>query len=82
MADVVGDERRRGMHLALVDGEGERRRGEVDPVEAVAAAKIGEARTLDEAISYLAPEERAIILATPSLIRRLGELANGSRSAA
>ncbi|MEJ0097659.1 MAG: hypothetical protein WDM84_06730 [Bauldia sp.] len=40
-------------------------RGEVDPVEAMAMAKINQARTLDEALSYLGPEERAITLASP-----------------
>jgi membrane glycosyltransferase len=71
---VIRDASRRRDHLALVDRIGERRRGEVDPVEATAMAKINQARTLDEAVSYLGPEERAITLASPDLVERLGAL--------
>jgi membrane glycosyltransferase len=71
---LVRDDKRRRAHLALVEGSHERPRGQVDPVEAVAAFKIAEARTLDEAIAYLGPEEQAFALATPSLFERLGAL--------
>ena len=71
---LVRDDKRRRAHLALVEGSNERPRGQVDPVEAVTAFKIAEARTLDEAIAYLAPEEQAFALATPSLFERLGAL--------
>jgi membrane glycosyltransferase len=71
---VIRDISRRRDHLALVDRIGERRRGDVDPVEATAMAKINQARTLDEAVSYLGPEERAITLASPDLVERLGAL--------
>jgi membrane glycosyltransferase len=71
---LIRDAGRRRSHLALVDRIGERRRGEVDPVEATAMAKINQARTLDEAVSYLGPEERAITLASPDLVERLGAL--------
>ena len=72
---LIRDLGRRRDHLALVDRADARRRGEVDPVEATAMAKISEARTLDEAVSYLGPEERAITLASPDLVERLGALA-------
>jgi len=71
---VIRDAGMRRDHLALVDRAGERRRGEVDPVEATAMAKISQARTLDEAVSYLGPEERSITLASPDLVERLGAL--------
>jgi membrane glycosyltransferase len=71
---VIRDAGHRREHLALVDRVGERRRGDVDPVEATAMAKISQAHTLDEAVSYLGPEERAITLASPDLVERLGAL--------
>jgi membrane glycosyltransferase len=74
---LVGDDWRRRHHLALVDSTKDRRRGEVDPVEAIAAAKLGEARTLDEALAYLGPDEQAVALATPALFERLSLLSQG-----
>jgi membrane glycosyltransferase len=74
---LVGDDWRRRHHLALVDCRNDRRRGDVDPVEALAAAKIGEARTLDEALAYLRPDEQAFALATPALFERLSRLSQG-----
>ncbi len=71
---LIRDVIRRGDHLALVDRRDVRRRGDVDPVEATAMAKINQARTLDEAVSYLGPEERAMTLASPDLLERLGAL--------
>ena len=70
----IRDASRRRLHLALVDQPRERPRGQIDPVEAMAAAKIGEARSLDEALSYLGPEETAVTLASPALVERLGAL--------
>ncbi len=40
-------------HLALVDRLGDRPRGKVDPTAALAAAKIAEAETVEEAVSFL-----------------------------
>jgi membrane glycosyltransferase len=71
---LIKDNGRRLAHLALVDRAHAHARGDIDPVEAVATAKIRDAQTLDEALSYLGPEERAITLASPSLVERLGEM--------
>jgi membrane glycosyltransferase len=71
---LVRDDWRRRHHLALVDAGKDRRRGEIDPIEAIAAAKLGEARTLDEALAYLGPDEQAVALATPALFERLSLL--------
>jgi len=71
---LIRDVDMRRDHLALVDRRDVRLRGDVDPVEATALAKINQARTLDEAVSYLGPEERAITLASPDLVERLGAL--------
>ena len=74
---LVRDDWRRRHHIALVDSGRDRRRGEVDPIEALAAAKLGEARTLDEALAYLGPDEQAVALATPHLFERLSLLSQG-----
>ena len=71
---LVRNDSWRKLHLALLDAGAKRAPGEVDPVEAVAAAKIGEAHSLDEALSYLGPEEQAATLASPKLFARLSAL--------
>ena len=38
---------------------------------ALAAAKLGEARTLEEALDYLGPDEQPVALATPALFELL-----------
>ena len=53
--------------------------GAVDPVEAVAAAKIAEGRSVGEAVSFLTREERAAVLAAPKLFERLVALEGGGR---
>ncbi len=72
--NLVQDAWRRQLHLALVDTVSDRPRGDIDLVQAVAAAKIGEAESLDEALASLRPEEQAVALATPILFTRLSDL--------
>jgi membrane glycosyltransferase len=64
----------RRQHLALVDRLGERQRGLPNPTVAVAAAKIAEAETVEEAISFLDARERAALIATPRLVEALSRL--------
>ena len=71
---LISEQQRRRLHLALLD-KSDDRPGDIDPVEAVAAAKIGLARNLEEALSYLRPDEQAIALAMPALFRQLSSLA-------
>jgi membrane glycosyltransferase len=77
---LVSEQQRRSLHLALLDRT-EEIPGEVDPVEAVAAAKIGRARNLDEALSHLRPDEQAIALSMPALFLQLSSLASADMSA-
>jgi membrane glycosyltransferase len=71
---LLRDDRRRRTHLALIDRHHERQRGHVDPVMAVAAAKIAEARSVEEALSFLDHREQVTALATPELCERLAAL--------
>jgi len=71
---LLRDEQRRRVHLSLVDRHLERQRGHVDPVEAVAAAKIAEARSVEEALAFLDEREKVTALETPELCERLAAL--------
>jgi len=71
---IAGDETLRATHLALTDAVPARPRGKIDPVEAQAIAKIQEADTIEEAVSFLTPQERATVMATPALLARLSAL--------
>lgn len=77
LADLVADPKWRGAHLALVDRVPERPRGLIDPIEALAAAKISEASSAVEAVAFMSDKERAMVLATPALLLRLAELPTG-----
>ncbi len=68
----------RAAHEAFLPEAGRRRRGEIDVEEAVAVAKLNDARTLDEACGWLKPKERLAILNDRALITMLARLpANG-----
>ncbi len=59
------------LHIAwLPDGEG-RRNGEFTAEQALAEAKLNEAKTIDEALSWLRPKERMALLQDRGLIERL-----------
>ena len=76
MRRVVAADWRR-VHLALVDNNDDAGARDVDVVEALAEAKISRARTLDEALTRLHPDEQAITLARPLLFSRLCGLPHG-----
>lgn len=71
---LLSDASLRSSHLRLVEASGARQRGEVDPLEAMAIAKIGEARSIPEALSWLGREERAAVIGDPHLLERLARL--------
>jgi membrane glycosyltransferase len=82
LADVVGDATLLERHLALVDRAPPRPHGTFDAVEAVAEKKIRDARTAQEAIASLTPEEQARVQALPPLLTLLRRLASGTAAAA
>ncbi|MCX5514320.1 glucans biosynthesis glucosyltransferase MdoH [Kaistia algarum] len=71
LAALAEDDAARTRHLALVDRIPERPRGHIDPIEAMAAAKIDEADNVEEAVSFMTSSERSMVLATPALLARL-----------
>jgi membrane glycosyltransferase len=71
---LLSDADLRTHHLRLVEASGGRQRGEVDPLEAMAIAKISEAHSIPEALSWLGREERAAVIGDPHLLERLARL--------
>jgi membrane glycosyltransferase len=71
---LLADAELRTDHIRLAEPAGERQRGEVDPLEAMAIAKISEARSISEALSWLGREERAAVIGDPHLLERLARL--------
>ena len=71
---LLADADLRTDHIRLVEPSGERQRGEVEPLEAMAIAKISEARSISEALSWLGREERAAVIGDPHLLERLARL--------
>ncbi|WP_181704701.1 glucans biosynthesis glucosyltransferase MdoH [Chthonobacter rhizosphaerae] len=71
---LVSDPAWRRAHLSLVDKLPERPRGKVDPISALVAAKIAEAETAEEAVSFMDTKERSTLIATPKLVEALARL--------
>ena len=58
----------RGEHEAMLPPAVLRRRGDIDPDRVLAQAKIVEAETIDDAVRWLKPKERMVVLHDRALI--------------
>ena len=56
-------------HLANLPGDKRRNRGQIDPHLAIARAKIEDAETFDDALSYLTARETYVVASSPELLR-------------
>jgi membrane glycosyltransferase len=56
-------------HLINLSHDQRRRRGQVDPHLAIARAKIEDAESFEEALSFLTPRETLAVLSSPKLLR-------------
>jgi membrane glycosyltransferase len=56
-------------HLANLPADQRRGRGQIDPHLAIARAKIEDAQSFDEAVSYLTPREIFAVLNSPHMLR-------------
>jgi membrane glycosyltransferase len=74
LADLVADRELLDRHLALMDRPPPRASWTFDPVEAVAEKKLRVARSVEEAVALLSPEERGRVQAAPSLLGLLSAL--------
>ena len=71
---LYADPQFRAFHVACLPRRQKRRNGDISPEWALADAKLSDAETIDEAISWLRPEERMAILLDQALIARLALL--------
>jgi membrane glycosyltransferase len=77
-----GDETLRRAHEAMLPTPPHRARGHIDPDRALAQAKLVDAETLEEAVAWLKPKERMVVLHDRALLdilcrlRRAGEPAS------
>jgi membrane glycosyltransferase len=71
---IVADPKFRAAHESFLPEAGRRRRGEVDVEDAVATAKLNDARSLDEACAWLKPKERLAVLSDRALLSLLARL--------
>jgi membrane glycosyltransferase len=82
LQDLFEDRRLMESHLANLPDEKRRNRGQVDSNLAIARAKIEDAETFDEALSYLTERETFAVLNSPNLLRVLSAMPRAGRSAA
>ncbi len=68
-------------HIRMLPPAPTRQRGQVDPERAVAEAKLVDARTIDEAMAWLKPKERMVVLHDRALLSLLARLDGPSRVA-
>ncbi len=72
----------RDLHQAFLPPAVHRARGDITPERAMAIAKLSEARTLDEASTWIQRKERAALMQDRALIALLARLpATGSAAA-
>ncbi|HEV7910091.1 MAG TPA: glucan biosynthesis glucosyltransferase H, partial [Methylocella sp.] len=71
---LYADPQFRAFHVACLPRRQKRRNGDISPEWALADAKLSDAGTIDEAISWLPPKERMAILQDQALIARLALL--------
>ncbi|HEU0146752.1 MAG TPA: glucans biosynthesis glucosyltransferase MdoH [Bradyrhizobium sp.] len=82
LQDLFEDRRLMESHLANLPDDKRRNRGQVDSHLAIARAKIEDAETFDEALSYLTERETFAVLNSPTLLRVLSAMPRSGRSAA
>jgi membrane glycosyltransferase len=74
MRAVAGDAAFRQRHEMFLPDAGRHRRGEIDVEEAVAIAKLNDARSVEEACAWLRPGEQLAVLSDRALIALLARL--------
>ena len=71
---IHGDPELRTIHESMLPPLERQKRGAIDPIRAMAEAKLNDAVTIDEAVEWLKPRERMIVLHDRSLIDMLVRL--------
>ena len=76
-----GDAALRRQHEIMLPAATPRQRGEIETDRAVAEAKLVEAQTIEEAVSWLKPKERMVVLNDRALLGVLAGLKSGEAQA-
>ncbi|WP_341218108.1 glucans biosynthesis glucosyltransferase MdoH [Neptunomonas phycophila] len=63
------------IHKRMLDEQPPRARGDIDSVEALTAMKVAEAESVSEAIGFMTPKERLMMLNNPHLFEKACRLA-------
>ena len=71
---IHADAEFRMRHDAFIPTKEKRRRGDIDPEIAVAEAKLNEAQCIEDAVKWLRPKERLVVLHDRALIGLLARL--------
>jgi membrane glycosyltransferase len=71
LLELRSDPRLLDAHLMNLPPDRSRSRGQINPHLAIARAKIEDAETLDEALSYLTSREEFAVLSSPRILRAL-----------
>ena len=74
-----GDPALRALHERLLPPAARRKRGDIDPARAMAEAKLNDAETLDDAVAWLGPKERMMLLHDRALLGLLARLPGAVR---
>ena len=78
---IHGDPELRAVHEAFLPEKPRHRLGDVDVDEAVAAVKLNDAETIEDACAWLKPKERVAVLADRALIALLARLPTAAEAA-
>ncbi len=78
---IHGDPELRAVHEAFLPEKPRHRLGDVDVDEAVAAVKLNDAETIEDACAWLKPKERVAVLADRALIAMLARLPTAAEAA-
>ncbi len=71
----------RALHELYLPPAARRKRGEINPDRAMAEAKLNDAETIEDAVRWLAPKERMVVLHDRALIALLARLPAGRADA-
>ncbi len=78
---IHGDQELRAVHEAFLPEKPRHRLGDVDVDEAVAAVKLNDAETIEDACAWLKPKERVAVLADRALVALLARLPTAAEAA-
>lgn len=74
IAAIHADAAARAWHEAMLPALPPRRRGDIDADRALAEAKLVDAETIDDAVAWLKPKERMVVLHDRALLALLAQL--------